>query len=201
MVVELPRLRRAMIAVTSVQQSVRSKLSDVRPCRSLQAELLSLECRRSHRCRNAEAAQRVLVPETTIASKSSARPRFRPQPREASLDDRARGRFPVTASLIMQRNERWLTCSRSPGERICFGSCARRLDAPILGNDAVVDGMSDRHTYVRPPLLAGGRLTVRADLRPRIGSTRARLGFEALSPRAGAAAMIGEDLPCAGARS
>ena len=57
-----------------------------------------------------------------------------------------------------------------PGERINFGSCTRRLDAPILGNDlwvpdsvTVVVGMSDRHICVRPTHLAGGRLTVRAD--------------------------------------
>ena len=110
-------------------------------------------------------------------------------------------RFPITASSIMQRNERWLSCSCSPGERINCGPCARRLDAPILGNDALVEGMSDRHIYVRPPHLAGGRLMVRADLLPRMGSTRARLGFEALSRRAGAAGMIGEDFPCAGAGS
>ena len=108
----------------------------------------------------------------------------------------------------MQPNERWLSCSGSPGERINCGSCARRLDAPILGNDlwgpdgvTVVEGMSDRHICVRPTHLAGGRLTVRADLLPRMGSTRARLGFEALPPRAGAAGMMGEDLPCAGAGS
>jgi hypothetical protein len=105
-------------------------------------------------------------------------------------------------------NERWLSCSGSPGERINCGSCARRLDAPILGSDlwgpdgvTVVEGMSDRHICVRPTHLAGGRLTVRADLLPRMGSTRARLGFEALPPRAGAAGMMGEDLPCAGAES
>ena len=84
-----------------------------------------------------------------------------------------------------------LSCSRSLGERITCGSCARRLDAPILGNDlwgpdgvTVVEGMSDRHICVRPPHLAGGRLTVRADLLPRMGCTRAGLGFEALLPRA-----------------
>jgi hypothetical protein len=108
----------------------------------------------------------------------------------------------------MQRNVRWLSRSRSPGERINYGSCARRLDAHILGDDLwgrdgvmVVEGMSDRCICVRPPHLAGGRLTVRADLLPRMGSTRASLGFEALPPRAGAAGMIGEDLPCAGAGS
>jgi hypothetical protein len=61
--------------------------------------------------------------------------------------------------------------------------------------------LSDRHICVRPTHLAGGRLTVRADLLPRMGSTRARLGFEALPPRAGAAGMMGENLPCAGAES
>jgi hypothetical protein len=51
---------------------------------------------------------------------------------------------------------------------------------PILGNDlwgpdgvTVVEGMSDRHICVRPTHLAGGRLTVRADLLPREGA-RAR---------------------------
>jgi hypothetical protein len=95
----------------------------------------------------------------------------------------------------MQRNERWLSRSRSPGERISCGSCARRLDAPILGDDlwgpdgvTVVAGMLDRRICVRPPHLAGGWLTVRADLLPRMGSTRAGLGFEALPPRAGARA-------------
>ena len=108
----------------------------------------------------------------------------------------------------MQRNERWLRRSRSPSERINCGSCARRLDAPILGNDlwgpdgvTVVEGMSDRHICVRPTHLAGGRLTVRADLLPRIGNTRASLGLEALPPRAGVAGMIGEDIPCPGAGS
>jgi hypothetical protein len=82
-----------------------------------------------------------------------------------------------------------LSCSGSPGERINGGSCARRLNATILSNDlwgpdgvAVVEGMSDHHIYMRPTHLAGGRLTVRADLLPRMGSTRARLGFEALPP-------------------
>jgi hypothetical protein len=64
----------------------------------------------------------------------------------------------------------------------------------------VVEGMWDRHICVRPKHL-GGRLTVWADLLPRMGSTRARQGFEALPPRAGAAGMMGEDLPCAGAES
>jgi hypothetical protein len=93
------------------------------------------------------------------------------------------------------------------GERINCDSCARRLDAPILGGDLwgpdgvmVVEGMSDRQICVRPPHLAGGRLTVRADLRPRMGSMRARQGFEA-PLRAGAAGMMGGDLPCAGAGS
>jgi hypothetical protein len=67
----------------------------------------------------------------------------------------------------MQRNERWLRRSRSPDERISCGSCARRLDAPILGDDlwgpdsvTVVEGMSDRRFRVRPPHLGGRRLTV-----------------------------------------
>jgi hypothetical protein len=108
----------------------------------------------------------------------------------------------------MQPNERWTSCSSLPGERIKRSSCARGLNAPILGHDlwgpdrvTVVEGMSDRHICVRPTHLAGGRLTLRADLLPRMGSTRARLGFEALPPRAGAAGMMGEDLPCAGAES
>jgi hypothetical protein len=101
----------------------------------------------------------------------------------------------------------WLSCSGSPGGRINCGSCARRQDAPILGSGlwgrdgvTVVEGMWDRHICVRPKHL-GGRLTVWADLLPRMGSTRARQGFEALPPRAGAAGMMGEDLPCAGAES
>jgi hypothetical protein len=107
----------------------------------------------------------------------------------------------------MQPNERWLSCSGSPGERINCGSCARRLDAPILGNDlrgpdgvTVVEGMSDRHICVRPTHLAGGRLTGRADSLPRMERARGA-GFEALPPRAGAAGMTGENRPCAGAES
>jgi len=79
----------------------------------------------------------------------------------------------------MQPNERWTSCSSLPGERIKRSSCARGLNAPILGHDlwgpdrvTVVEGMSDRHICVRPTHLAGGRLTVQADLLRHMGSAR-----------------------------
>jgi hypothetical protein len=87
-------------------------------------------------------------------------------------------------------------------------ACARRLDAPILGNDlcgpdcvTLIEGMSDRHICVHPTHLAGGRLTERADSLPRTGSTARTLGFETPPPRVEVAGMMGENLPCAGAES
>jgi len=63
----------------------------------------------------------------------------------------------------MQRKERWLSHNRAPDERINCGSCACRLDAPILGDDlwgtdgvTVVEGMSDRRFHVHPPHLGEG---------------------------------------------
>jgi hypothetical protein len=44
----------------------------------------------------------------------------------------------------------------------------------------VVEGMPDRYICMRPTHSARGRRMVRADLLPHMGSTRERLGFEAL---------------------
>jgi hypothetical protein len=58
---------------------------------------------------------------------------------------------------IMQPNERWLSCSGSPGERINCGSCVRRLDAPILGNDLDPGWRYGGRGNVGPPHLRAPR--------------------------------------------
>jgi peptide/nickel transport system substrate-binding protein len=65
----------------------------------------------------------------------------------------------------MQPNERWLSCRGSPGERINCGSCARRLDALILGNDLWgPDGITVVEN-VGPPHLRAPDKTVKITLK------------------------------------